>query len=127
MANTLFLLLALGLLMLWWLDSARARELAIDIVSEVCKRRGLQWLDGTVALARMGLRWRRGPIWRRMFRFEYSAEGLGRREGYVLLLGTSLESVILDEEQPAERPTREVSEATSEDSNVVPFRRRDEG
>ncbi len=95
--SSLFLIALFGAAGLFWLDSARARELANAISRVSCEQRGVQLLDDTVAFARMGLRWTRdGLRIRRMFRFEFSAEGVGRRTGYVLLLGTRLERVELD-------------------------------
>ena len=123
MSTLTFLVLLLGA-GLFWLDSARARELATAIGRAACERRGVQFLDETVAFVRMGLRWTRdGLRIRRMFRFDFSAEGVGRRTGHVLLLGTRLETIDfgLDDDgsdddtpqQPQRHPERK----------VVPFRR----
>lgn len=120
-----------------WLDGARAREFAIELARRYCQHRGFQFLDDTVALARIGVRWtRQGLRLRRMFRFEFSLEGVGRRVGYVLLLGTQLERIedglLHHKENPIEpvRIEREESgpqansELDGQSSNVVPFRRR---
>lgn len=123
--STLFLIVAICGAGLFWLDSSRARELANAISRAACDKRGVQFLDETVAFARMGLRWtREGLRIRRMFRFEFSPEGVTRRSGYVLLLGTRLEALHLD--WPEQQPT--VAEpsptpARHPERKVVPFRR----
>lgn len=84
----LFVVLALGWL---WLDAARAREMAVGLAQHACRERGVQLLDQAVALRRVGLRWRaQGLRIRRVYRFEFSEEGVGRRTGYLVLLGLQL-------------------------------------
>ncbi|HEB95583.1 MAG TPA: DUF3301 domain-containing protein [Sedimenticola thiotaurini] len=85
------------LLLLWfWLDSARARELATAICDSACGDRGLQFLDQTVALRRISLRWTgQGIRIRRLYRFDFSEEGVGRRSGHIVMLGTALEEFSL--------------------------------
>jgi hypothetical protein len=89
----LFVVLCVG----WfWLESARAREMAVGLAQRACRERGVQMLDQAVALRRLGLRWlRQGLRIRRVYRFEYSEEGIGRRTGYLVLLGLRLEEISL--------------------------------
>jgi hypothetical protein len=92
------LIAILGLLLVgwFWLDSLRARELATEICRAACQQRGLQFLDQTVALRL--LRTRRttaGLRLRRIYRFDFSEEGVGRRSGYLILVGMDLESIDL--------------------------------
>lgn len=102
MTSTLILLVILFILTLLWLDGARARELAIAISKAACKRQGWQLLDDTVFMQRIGLRWTsKGLRFRRMFRFEYSADGAQRENGYVLMIGTELELIHI-QEKPGE-------------------------
>jgi hypothetical protein len=93
MSNLLvvFLLLLLG----WfWLDSLRAREIATEICKTACSRRELQFLDQTVALKRLGLAWRsEGVRIRRVYRFDFSEEGVGRRSGYLVMRGLVVEDL----------------------------------
>ena len=86
-----FLLLLLG----WfWLDSLRAREIALGICKAACARRDLQFLDQAVALRRLGLYWGGNGIrLRRVYRFDFSEEGLGRRNGYLVMRGIDLEDL----------------------------------
>jgi hypothetical protein len=125
----ILVLIALGWL---WLDSLRARELATGLAAEMCRRRGLQFLDETVALARMGLRRTAGGIRiRRLYRFDYSEGGMGRHTGHVLMVGTAVEDFSLGlpgngtpqapddgEGSPPSGPDRDDAR------KVVPFRRR---
>ena len=91
--STILTLLLFVTLIWFWLDSARARELAVGICSESCQREGLQFLDQTVALKRLGLRWTtQGIRIRRTFQFDYSEEGEGRHSGMIILVGIQLES-----------------------------------
>jgi hypothetical protein len=92
--DNLFAILALLLLGWFWLDSLRARELATGICRAACTQRGLQFLDQTVALRRIALR--RAPEGirlRRVYRFDFSEEGAGRRCGHLVLLGLNLEEI----------------------------------
>ncbi|UHD14634.1 DUF3301 domain-containing protein [Thiocapsa bogorovii] len=93
MSNLLavFFLLLLG----WfWLDSMRAREIATEVCKSACKQRELQFLDQTVALRRLGLAWRsEGLRLRRVYRFDFSEEGVGRRSGYLVMRGMALEDL----------------------------------
>ena len=125
--GNLLLLLLMGSVLLLWLAGARAREFATSLADRYCHRRGMQFLDGTVSLARIGIRWTdAGLRIRRMFRFEFSLEGVGRRTGYILMLGTDLEAVddglpredIDEGEAPPER-------TGDEHGKVIPFRRKD--
>ncbi|MCB1923961.1 MAG: DUF3301 domain-containing protein [Gammaproteobacteria bacterium] len=127
--STLMPILVLLLLAWIWLDGARAREIATALARRHCDRHDLQFLDETVALARMGLRWtQQGIRIRRMFRFDFSLEGVGRRTGYILLLGLQLETI--DDGLPSEPPAKiveatDITPVDDPDHKVVPFRRRD--
>lgn len=129
MLNNLLPLLVVLLIAWVWLNGARAREFAAALVRRYCDKRGLQLLDETVSLARIGIRrTEHGLRLRRMYRFEFSLEGVGRRTGYLLLLGTQLEAIddglpkpSKDQEQP---PIAKTPAAVKTDDKVVPFRRR---
>jgi hypothetical protein len=90
----LLLLVALG----WfWLDSLRARELATAICHAACKQREVQFLDQTVALCRIGIRWLpEGLRLRRVYRFDFSQEGVGRHTGSITMLGTVFQKLEMD-------------------------------
>jgi hypothetical protein len=105
--STLNLLFVLMLLIGFWRDSLRARELATTISRKACDSHGVQFLDQTVALRRLGLRWlRSGLKFRRIYEFDYSLGGSGRRTGYIVMLGQHAETLRIDLPLP-EGETRE--------------------
>ena len=85
----------LAAVVLWfWQDSLAARESANAAAMEACKRLSLQFLDGTVAFARVALVREGGRIrLRRTYVFDYTATSIERRQGFVLLTGRQVESV----------------------------------
>jgi Protein of unknown function (DUF3301) len=92
----LSLILCAAALGWFWLDSLRTREIATGICQSVCQRRQVQFLDQTVALRRVGLRWpRQGLRLRRVYRFDFSEEGVGRRTGYLVMVGMDLQEISL--------------------------------
>jgi hypothetical protein len=94
--DSLLAIFALLLLGWFWLDSLRARELAIGICRAACDERDFQFLDQAVALQRIGIaRTPNGLRLRRVFRFDFSEEGVGRHSGYVVLRGIDLETFSL--------------------------------
>ena len=89
-------IIAVAFLIWFWLDSARAREIAIGVCETACRQRQLQFLDQTVALSRISLRWtNRGIRIRRIFRFDYSEQGIGRNSGHITMLGSGMEEFSL--------------------------------
>jgi hypothetical protein len=87
-------LAAFALVIWFWLDSLRAREIATGIGKAACARYEVQFLDQTVALSRLGLRWgSQGIRLRRVYRFDFSEEGVGRRTGYLVMLGMNLQEL----------------------------------
>lgn len=91
------LLLLLMVLIWFWRDSLQVREIATRIGGKACESYGVQFLDQTVALHRIALRWTNsGPKLRRTYQFDYSLEGHGRRTGYLVMLGTRHLSLHLD-------------------------------
>lgn len=79
----------------FWQDSLAARERANAAAIEACERLSLQFLDGTVAFARIGLT--RSPggglALRRTYVFDYTANSIERLQGFVVLLAHRIESV----------------------------------
>ncbi len=111
----------------YWLDSARARELATGIARTLCQRHGIQFLDETVTLRRTGLRWTaNGLRIRRLFTVDYSIGDMGRRQGYVLLIGTRVEAMDLGlPKQDEEAAARSGSTAPEQQTaKVIRFPRR---
>jgi hypothetical protein len=84
-----FLLLTLCALAVWfWLDSARAREIATERARVECKRRGLLFLDDTVSLRQVRIRTTpHGLRFRRQFDFDFNDGTEARYRGGVTLVG----------------------------------------
>ena len=95
-------LIFIGLLLAiawFWLDSLRAREIATGICAATCRSHGWQLLDQTVALSRLRLRHtEQGFRINRIYRFDYSDEGVSRHTGWVAMLGMELEALSLPED-----------------------------
>lgn len=95
--ETLLLLVIVALVAWFWIDSLRAREMATAACRRACSQEGLQFLDGTVALERLGLG--RSPAGRlqlrRQYRFDYTQDGITRRRGGAVLVGGQLLTLTL--------------------------------
>lgn len=91
----LLTMLILAAAVLWfWQDSLAARESANAAAVDACRRLSLQFLDGTVAFARIALVREGGGLkLRRTYVFDYTATSIERRQGFVLLTGRRVESV----------------------------------
>lgn len=93
-----FIALAFGGLLVWlWLDSVKAREVAVRSAAYACQAEALQLLDETVAIRALRLvRDNEGRV--RLFReygFEFSDTGDNRRSGRLTLIGHELEMLHL--------------------------------
>ena len=75
--------------MLFWVDSLRARERAVEAGRLACKRYDLQFLDDTVSFTRLRLaRDEEGQLKiARTYTFEFSDTGNNRRHGAIVMLG----------------------------------------
>ncbi len=82
-----------AVLIWFWLDSLKAREIGVSAAQGACAEEGLQFLDDTVVGRLRGLaRNDAGQLClRRSFEFEYSDNGDNRRRGSVVLLGHQVE------------------------------------
>jgi hypothetical protein len=95
-------LFAFGLLCLHFLAALRVRELAVQAVGRASERDDFQLLDQSVYMRRISLsrddngRWR---VWRQ-YRFDYSYDGVERRQGFVTMLGKQLQSIMVSERTP---------------------------
>lgn len=92
--GALVLLLAAAAVIWFLQDSLAARERANDAAMEACRRLSLQFLDGTVAFTRLAFTRERGQLaLRRTYVFDYTANSIERRQGFVILVGRRVESV----------------------------------
>lgn len=91
--NAWLVLLAIGLLVWFWVDSMHAREVALTRCAALCRELNVQLLDQTVRVAR--LRLGRAPDGgirlRRFYAYEFSIDGHDRWYGVVVLLGRRVE------------------------------------
>jgi hypothetical protein len=107
---------------LWfWQDSLAARESANAAAMEACRRLGLQFLDGTVAFARLALVREAGWLkLRRTYVFDYTATSIERRQGFVLLTGRRVESVGYAPGEPQANAALVQAEPVAPHSNAQP-------
>jgi len=91
-------LLFIILVAFFWIDSLRARERALAAGRAACERYAVQFLDETVAFARLRLgRDDEGRLkLARTYTFEFSDTGNNRRHGAIVLLGTALQDVRME-------------------------------
>ena len=96
----LLLVFACGALSLYFFSSIRVRELALQAVGRAAKADDYQLLDQSVHIRRVSLsrdqtgRWH---IWRQ-YRFDYSYDGVNRRQGHVIMLGRRLQAIVVSEQ-----------------------------
>ena len=90
------LLILAGILL--WLDSLKARERAVSAGRSACERYSLQFLDETVAFARLRLaRDDEGRVKiARTYTFEFSDTGNNRRHGAIVMLGAQVADMHLE-------------------------------
>ena len=97
----LILTFALGVMCLYFLGALRVRELAVQAVGLASRRDDFQLLDQSVHIQRLSLsrdeagRWR---VWRQ-YRFDYTFDGVERRQGFVIMLGKQLKSIVVSERE----------------------------
>ena len=82
----------------FWIDSLRARERALQAGRAACERHDLQFLDDTVAFARLRLaRDEEGQLKiSRTYTFEFSDTGNNRRNGAIVMLGGEMQDLQLE-------------------------------
>jgi hypothetical protein len=93
--TALALLIIASALAWFWHDSLGARERANAAATEACERLSLQFLDGTVAFARLQIvRGTRSLVGlRRTYVFDYTANSIERRQGFVVMTGRRVDTV----------------------------------
>jgi hypothetical protein len=90
----LAIFIAAALALAFWRDALRQRDVANAAAMEACERLELQFLDGTAAFARWRFRRESGRwLLRRVYVFDYTAQSIERRQGFVVMLGGRVESV----------------------------------
>lgn len=91
----LTLLVVAVLATMLWHRNLACRELANRIANDTCKQADVQLLDGTVAFSRFGSGRDSEDRWSvlRTYVFDYTDNGVNRRQGFVVLRGLRLEAV----------------------------------
>jgi len=97
--TSLAMLLLILVLVLLWQASQRSRDTAIETARQTCQRQGMQFLDGTAALqaVRPFFSAADGPGLQRIYTFDYSEDGIGRRTGCIILRNYRVTAVLLDD------------------------------
>lgn len=83
----------------FWSNSMRTRERALEVGAAACRGVGVQFLDQTVSLSRLGMGRdkRTGRMtFHRVYSFEFTQDGSLRREGRVAMQGDEVKAVHLD-------------------------------
>ena len=83
---------------LLWADSLRARERAVCAGRSACERYQVQFLDDTVAFARMRLaRDEEGQLRiSRTYTFEFTETGNNRRQGAIVMVGGEVQDLHME-------------------------------
>lgn len=96
--NALLWLTPVILFFFYWFDTAAAKELAVRHGHKACKDINVQFLDESVV--RYRTRVQRGYsgnlCFARDFRFEFTADGRVRYQGFIRLLGKRLQTLDMD-------------------------------
>ena len=93
--NSILLLIAITFLVLFWYESLKVRELAINQCKIICEQAGLQLLDQTVALDTISFSLSRTDLFylNRVYKFEISRNGVDRINGYLSVKGKTIEII----------------------------------
>jgi len=93
----LILLLVIFLIVWVWRIGQDSRDTAIRTARETCERQGLQFLDGTPSLQRIRPVFSRktGPGLQRIYTFDYSSDGIGRKTGCIVMHNTQVSAVLI--------------------------------
>ena len=96
----ILLVMLFGGLCLYFLSATRVREIAVQAVKKSGEQDDYQLLDQSVHLRRVSLSRDRQGRWRvwRQYRFDYSYDGVERRQGHVIMLGKHLEAVVVSDQ-----------------------------
>jgi hypothetical protein len=95
--STLIILCVLCGVVLFWRDSLRTRELALQVCRRTCASYDVQLLDDTVAMTSIWPVFDQGRLaLRRVYLFEYSLSSMDRRTGSLTLTRQRVESVYLE-------------------------------
>ncbi len=94
------IILFLALFAWFWLNSIRAKEIAMTASSEACQQIQVQFLDQTASLKKVRVsRNRHGRMTlERLYSFDFSRDRETRVQGLVTIIGHKVTQVLLDED-----------------------------
>lgn len=97
---SLLIILFLGLLAWFWLNSIRAKEIAMQASATACKQIEVQFLDQTASLKKIKVsRNKNGRMTlERTFSFDFSRDRETRVQGFVTIIGQKVTQVLLNED-----------------------------
>ena len=113
------------LLLLWvgvvlWLQQMKSRERALTVAQKACEARQVQLVDETIHFK--GFRLARGMngkvVIERDYHFDYSLNGQTRYHGRVLLAGSKVKQVRMDDGSSQHH-------ASLKSARIIPFRKRE--
>ena len=98
--TSILIILFLAFIAWFWLNSIRAKEIALQASAEACKQIEVQFLDQTASLKKLRInRDRNGRmIFERIYSFDFSRDRETRMQGFVTIIGQRVTKVLLDEE-----------------------------
>jgi len=98
--TSILILLFLAVLSWFWMNSIRAKEIAMHASASACQQIEAQFLDQTASLKKIQLvRNHAGRLgFERMYSFDFSRDRQSRLKGLVVIKGHIVEKVLLDEE-----------------------------
>lgn len=96
--NEIIFLALLGLVIWFWQDTLRAREMAIKRTRRYCQDINYQFLDESVAMISLkpGRDLSGSFAFHRHYHFEFSLDGQNRFNGTAYVIGHHLQSIRLD-------------------------------
>lgn len=92
------IILSIVAALLYWINAAKAKEIARWVGKEACRELGVGFLDDTVALDRVWLA-RNGKGERKLFRryrFEFTSDGSQRYKGEIVICDKKLKRLELE-------------------------------
>ena len=98
--TSILILLLLATIAWFWMNSVRAKEIALQASIQACKEIHAQFLDQTASLKSLKLiRTNTGRMSiQRVYRFNFSLDRNSRLDGYVEINGYKIDKVFLDED-----------------------------
>jgi len=98
--TSILILLFLGILAWFWMNSIRAKEIAMQASAHACQQIQAQFLDQTASLKKINLiRNQTGRLGlERIYSFDFSRDRENRQKGLVTIKGHLVTKVLLDEE-----------------------------